>query len=200
MPASVIGEWRITTAAAEEGGALGNDNFNRADEQPMGGVWTQREDAGDVDIIGNRFSASTGADCAAYRNDLTPDDDQYAEVVLAVSGEGGYIGPMVRCATGSIDYYALFVGSVGDNNLYVSRWDAGTEASLAVIPYTHSVNDVIRLEVTGQSPVSLVAKVNGAQQGSTITDSHANRKLSGRFGVWGFSPNSSGDDWEGGNL
>lgn len=183
------------------GGAI-TDNFNRANENPLAGNWIQRETGGNIILDTNRITGEENQECAAYwdeaENNFT--DDHYSEIELVESNASGYVGAMVRCSISGVDYYAVFFGAAGDDNIYVSRWDAGTETNLAVIPYVFSVNDILRVEVTGQATVSLVIKINGVQQGSTVNDNNAARKLTGQPGVWMFSNTSFGDNWEADNL
>ena len=147
--------------------------------------------AGAFDIQSNNVHPNAASvHGMAHWNADTFLDNQYAQ--MTVTAVGTYIGVAVRCAVSAQTGYAFRAEAA---TIYIQEWTAGSGATLTSVAYSTQVNDVLRLEVVGQT---LTAKVNGVVKLSvddaTIT--------SGLPGIIGFdnAAGTRGDDWEAGNL
>lgn len=79
------------------------DNFNRTDENPIAGNWTNRHNS--IQIATNVVGGVTAAAWnTAYWNADTFSTEQYSQVVLSTFTD--YIGASVRVQSGDATYYA----------------------------------------------------------------------------------------------
>lgn len=159
------------------------DDFNRSDETPLGGDWTQLAGGGNVNLVSNRIQPSAFDDCIAYYNAETPPDDQFSELT-PITSDGG--GPACRVSTTQVTLYAIDAG--GDDLIKFVNGSFSIIDTLAVNPTT---NDVLRVIADGST---ISANVNEAEQGSATDTSIA----SGMWGVWLYS--GAFDNWQGGSL
>jgi len=151
--------------------------------------WTVN--AGAWDIQSNSVHPnSAAAHITAHWNADTFTNDQYAQ--MTVTGVGTYIAVAVRVAVSADTGYSFRAEAA---TIYIQRKLAGVLATLRSVAYSTQVNDVLRLEVVGES---LTAKVNGVVKLS-VSDTNIG---SGFAGIMGFSNTAGilGDNWEGGNI
>lgn len=179
-----------------------SDSFNGTDLQMLADYssnWSYS--TGTFRMVGTAACASFTADVenGAYWNADTFDDDQYAQIVFTRTGPGLPQGAAVRCsATG--DYYGYY----GDaTKSYLFRVIDGVYTALDETGSAFQDGDVVRLEVSGSSPVVLTPLLNGLADIEQYSDSSASQLTSGSAGICGFGATAQGcllDSWEGGNL
>ena len=192
---------------AISGGALpASDTFtgtNGTQLTAYSANWTLN--AGDLDIQTNAVSPDGGnyfGTVAAHWNADSFDNDQYAQItVVALSAAElwNFIGVSVRAHASAATFYTFFGGSDGT---YLYKQVAGSENQIGSVAAAVSVNDVLKLTVSG---TTLTPNKNGsttgtpgAQTDSSIASGYAG--LGGYSGDSGARTNTRGDSWEGGNL
>ena len=181
---------------------IATDDFNRANETPMAGNWTQIE-AHEWNLTSNVATpAFVSLDTASYWNATTFPNDQYSQAKITVTGTGGGgaglgLGVRMSGTVGNATYYRLVIDHASSNNIELSRIVGGAFTQLWLRTQAFTNGDTLRLEVSGST---LTAKLNGTAIGTTYTD--ASPIASGRAGI-AFSSSETAatlDDWEGGDL
>ncbi len=170
-----------------------SDNFNRANENPIGGNWTN-ESSDTMQIASNVVWPAAGANLAmAYWNADSYNANQFSQATIGGAALGSnYAGVAVRMAAGALTAY-IYGDVVGTYK--IQKIVAGTTTDIQTCSGTPTASDVLKLSVSG---TSLTGTVNG---GSTCngTDSSI---ASGQPGIWGYSSlgNSTVDDWSADNV
>ncbi|HYF54658.1 MAG TPA: hypothetical protein VEA41_10405, partial [Salinarimonas sp.] len=170
------------------------DNFNRANEDPIGGNWTLMTDSGNVRIVSNEIAGpSANGEGAVYYNAATPDNDQRSQAVLRapLSGFDAAYGPAVRCSTTARTRYEAV--ALSNDRINLVKWVAGTQTTIEQIFTALAAGDTIKIEAEGST---LRVYKNGVQVHSEGDASIA----SGRWGMRLVHNTSRLDDWEGANL
>ena len=175
------------------------DDFNRADENPIGGNWTNTQSGtGRAQIISNQLTSSGDLgqnDHACYWNADTFSNDQFSSAQFVAQGGGSCApGLTVRGSGIASDFYCCQLFSGSDLFKYV----AGSYTSLSRPADTWTANDYMRLQVSGTSlgfyhdtltiPTTLIA---------SATDSAF---ASGKVGVYNWLGQGIWDNWRGGDL
>jgi hypothetical protein len=175
------------------------DNFNRTNENPLGGNWTLGLNGagGNITLTSNQVSCTGVYNAFAYRNTGTFANNQYSQIKFTATPSSSEVGgPAVRCSAGTNGAYAyiftvynsttggFYCHYTGDNWVQI-----GSDVSISV-----TTGDVLKLTVSGSV---LTIYQNGTQRG-TATDAN-NRIASGRAGFNGLN-SVTFDDWEGGDL
>lgn len=161
--------------------------------------WQLNQATNEFDIQSNNLAAdnpNANGECGARWND-TFDAAHYAQVrVAAVSGTASSVGPGVRHqAAGTFSYYGIYYDV---NGSYLFKVVSGTWTQLGSNGAAPSVNDVLRVEISG---TTLTPKLNGSTLSppgaQTVSD-----LSNGVPGVTGWNDATANrvDDWEGGNL
>lgn len=172
------------------------DDFNRADEDPLGnGDWTTTDGVG-LDIVSNEVQAGSAGDdnCSRWTSDTFPDDQAgECDIVAIVAADAVGIGIALR-ANSDPDYYA----AIGNGNqCEVWRYLDGVFASLATGGSGVSVSDRLRGEAEGSTIRCLV---NGTEDVST-TDTNI---TAGDAGVAAYTggvvTENRLDNWRAGSL
>jgi hypothetical protein len=206
MTLSGIVDWggKVTFNPAVASGStqLFTDNFNRANENPLAGNWTQGFGQTDTfSLNANAANSTSGNDCAAYYNAITWPDDQYMEVKCSpnASGAGSGYGLAMRMDTATKSLYRIVIDNAG--NIDIARIDSGTYNGLATRSVSFVTGGTLRVEVTGSATVTIKVFWQGVQAGANITDSSANRRTTGKAGI-SFSSTNGGseDDAAGGSI
>lgn len=182
--------------------ASATDNFNRANETPLAGNWT------DISQPFHQFNLVTNSvTCSAFDNDCESiynagsfGADQYSEAALSVTGTPGGdqgAGVTVRSVgpAATRTEYRLIVDHAASNNVTLSKFISGAKTALTTFTSAFTNGDVWRLEVSGSN---ITIKRNGSTV-STVTDSSV---TTGQPGIT-YSSTVSGatiDDWAGGDL
>ena len=185
---------------------LGSDNFNRANETPLGGVWLLVGDtSGNFNLSGNSITpADLTFDDSFYLSGVTWPNDQWGQVRVTVTGTsvgtGG--GLILRGANngGARTFYRVCVCKAGANNIEVHKHLAGVSSTPGNLTTTWVDGDVLQGRCTGGATTSISVYQNGNLIG-TVTDS-SSPILSGNVGV-GFSSTSTActlDDFAGGSV
>ncbi len=179
------------------------DNFNRADENPLGGNWVNDTGYGACRIVSNAVDGAAGASCMARWNVDVPNADQYCQVRIAAGATIFYQGAAVRVqGNSSKTAYILFAYSATQITLYRFVGGVGTvlynDGAVSVAP-----GDTIKLEASGTgAAVTLRAYINGVNYGGDILDTAADRIIAaGLLGIHTYANvGHTLDDFEGGNL
>lgn len=177
------------------------DDFNRANEDPLGGDWTiTLISGGNITLTSNAISGSGAQNQWAYRNAESYSNDQYCQMKYGTTvGAGDYGSIMVR-AGANRNGYSFYIYDSGVHGVwYVTyggtpTWEQiGTEVTISPALQT---GDTEYMSISGYD---LTFKINGTTV-STVTD--PNSRLS--TGVPGFNlyTTVSGiwDDFVGGDL
>lgn len=172
------------------------DDFNRADENPLGGNWTKAPGADALQIVSNVVTDNNSTqDQTHYWNADTFDADQYSEYDFVDIDDGG---PCVRITTTGTqkNYYTI---AVIPTQITVYKWANNSATALgASFTRTNTDGERFRLEVEGTTLRVYVYVSGSPSLLFTRTDSsHAGGQAGAR--LWQDGPHSF-DNWEGGNL
>ncbi len=165
---------------ATSGGStqLGADTFTRANETPLASPWLDA----DVSAANTEFNLSGNSvtpelishDAAMYLSGITWASNQYAQAKITVTGTTAGSGPglIVRAGTGSPNwsYYRITIcknATICD----IAKVTVGTYGNIGTRTGTWVDGDVLRVEATGTTTVTLKIFQNGSQLGADITDS-----------------------------
>jgi hypothetical protein len=206
-PQVALGAW--------QGGSLPNfnttptDNFQRANAGWLGVNWWMDEFGmhGGYLILNNNaavMNSTTSGQATALALWTTPFNLNHSSTITIGSLAGNdWLAAMVRCTLppepmnpGSEKFYiALDVAGTIDLFAYSNGWNLLSSLG----NYSGTVK-TIELDATGSSPVSLAVKINGAQFGSTFSDS--TYKLAGTYAGFAAAATSSSSvtGWAGANL
>ena len=171
--------------------ALFTDNFNRANETPIGGNWSTQDGAPPMNLTSNALVGSSASLNASFVNSVSPNNDQYAQCTMLAAAQGG---PCVRMgpAPGGFDLYGFQVfGGGTQGNLY--RLDNSGYTSLDLQTVTLVDGDTAKITVIG---TAIKGYVNGVQVCAATDATYA----SGAFGMLGVGTTPSFDNFEGGNT
>jgi hypothetical protein len=126
------------------------DLFDRADEAPLAGNWTDGGQQNVFNLTGNKIQpANLPQDCLAFWNALTFDRDHSSECLVTVTGTAGGgagIGPAVRCSGGS-NCYRLILDHAASSNVALQRFVAGAFTSLLTVSRTFTDGDLWKIAV-----------------------------------------------------
>jgi len=166
------------------------DNFNRADETPLGGNWSTHAGVGNgCGLFSNQVIGNNAGLACSFWNATTFPDNQYSQIVVVGTGS---VGPAVRIRT-SVQYDAYVVYMPVSGTVTIYRIQNGTLTSLSTPNFAFAAGDVIRLTVVG---TLLTVYKNGVSQGS-VTDTVL---ATGSAGVFGDSASVVADNWSGGSI
>lgn len=169
---------------------LASDSFTRADENPIASPWSYG--IGTMQLLSNAARAVGTADAIAWRTDVSPNQDQYAECKQTGGTDGG---PAVRVTTGGNGYY---LGGTSGANAVWKVVSAATWTQIgSALNFTYTTSDVIRIAATGGATTSLKVYKNGSLQG-TVSDS-SSPLTTGSIGFYSVGATLI-DDWAGGNV
>lgn len=181
-----------------------SDNFDRANESPLGGNWTAPDGQADSKflLVGDgshgHLEGQGGATIQwMYWNADSFNTNHKSQIVLSggndITNSGNYCGVSVRIqSSGQSGYYwGIITGAYK-----LRRLDSGTQSSdLATIADTPTVNDVLRLEASG---TTITGFLNGTQK-VQVTDNTYSNGAPGLFGYRGTDAWEL-DTWAGDNL
>jgi len=179
---------------------LASDNFNRADENPLGnGVWTVAPSQDPMKLVTNAATFQTNNDSISYYSGITWPDNQYSKAKLTVDGSiGGDAGGMlvVRQSAAAHTHYRLATDHAATNNVSISKHVAAAYTNIAQFTQAWTDGDTWELRVQG---TTISAWRNGVQVGTNQVDTSI---TSGSPGIGWSTPGNSMtiDDWEGGDF
>jgi hypothetical protein len=178
---------------------LVQDNFNRANQNPLAGNWSTPTGANALQLSSNAVTYTDfNNDSSAYYNAITWPNDQYSQCNCTVSNEGGGqgFGPSCREASGALTRYRLVASTAASNNFELSKEVSGSFTLIWDRTSTFTSGNLVRLEAQG---TTLRAYNNGVQIGASTTDSSI---ASGSAGLLYSSraATASGDNFEGGDF
>lgn len=155
------------------------DTFNRANENPIGGNWTNNalnEGANNqLKIVSNQCQAVTvGTSCEAYWNasSFTGDKEAYFKVITKPgNGQRFEIGFLQSPGTSNyVGYRALFIDNSGTGNdtVIINRTDTpATDVQLASVTNEFSANDILGISISASGVIKVWQNGN---QIATATD------------------------------
>jgi hypothetical protein len=164
------------------------DNFNRANEDPLAGNWTQNGNA--LRIVSNEVTTPASYGFCHWNAD-TFANDQYCQCRIK-SASMVYAGPCVRCAVSDTVGYGAWVSGSFLYFFYLSAGFGYNQIGSAVA-ITPAVNDVIKLTCVG---TTLEAFQNGASLGTRTHSTHT----SGWAGIHNHNTAAAIDDFEAGDV
>lgn len=197
FPFKPSGTFRPVVIAAGIGTQTVTDDFNRANQSPMAGNWSQ-DAAARFNLVSNQVVITAlPDDLWAYYNAWTNGDDQYSQISVTTTGSGAGTGPAVtvRKATGATaTYYRLALNDAGGFEL--GKIIAGAFTSLRTGSVTYIAGQLLGLSVKG---TTLKIWYNGSQVGTDVTDA----AISTGFPGLAYSSISTAvtlDDWSAGTT
>jgi hypothetical protein len=182
---------------------LANDNFTRANENPLSGgstnVWTVVPTVFPLQVAGNLCEGTSNALSfnGSYYSGLSWPKDQYAQIVVSTlnNGSNNQAGAIVRCSAIDQSCYLSFLRSDGQLLMYV--YNGGFQTFLATVATSFGAGSILRLQVQG---TTLSAFINGILI-KQVTDASIS---SGSPGLYTATTSavalSQISYWEGGNL
>lgn len=174
-----------------------SDNFNRANQDPLGGNWT-RLYSGTTNypkLVSNKVTGSTSSRAVNYWNADSFNNDQWSEIKL--NALTVYCGCAVRALSDGSTYSNAYVFIYINSTAVKLYKTTSTSLSLTQIgsDYAISMNtgDTLKLAVSG---TTLTPYHNGSAQ-ATQSDSAFS---SGAAGIICYGTSANLDDWSGGNV
>jgi len=199
---------KATSGSGGGGTVLASDNFNRANQNPIGSPWTNFQ--GNAQLISNALSpavVTANISAAVIYTGITWPNDQFSQASLTqlITGEG-YAALVLRHTTGGDYYYCGFDASPGFGGMGVSttihiwRFVGGSLTSLTSGFTTPHVNDVFSCQAVG-SAISF--SQNGtlllsAMDSSPITSGSAGLFVQSAAGTLPNVTDITWDNWSGG--
>jgi len=183
---------------------IASDNFNRANETPLGGNWSNGNHPFVLTSNSITFDVSTN-DCLSFYN-TTFANDQWAKAKLTVNGTSGThvgIGFALRASfSGTDTLYRVVVDHASSVNVGISKIVAGSFTALktfTVTPWADGEEWIAT--VKGSGALTLISVYRGLNWIGSAFDT-AGSISSGKAGVCYSSNETSAsiDDWSGGNL
>ncbi len=173
--------------------AMGNasDNFNRANEAPMGGVWAQAGTTGPTVNLTSNAAVSTGAGDQFYKYAGAAATAAQFSQSTKPTGTDPDEGPACRITGSAITgYFAEMFGSSG-----ILKHLSGSASVVQGYTYTVADGDVIRLETEGSTLRMYQNGVVKSPAGSDVSIAGP-----GDVGMFFFESGVIQDDWSGGDL
>jgi hypothetical protein len=170
--------------------ALATDNFNRANEAPIGSPWATTSLGAGISLVSNAVIAATPSTnhLSRYDGGISWPADHYSQAVITNVGTNTG-GPAVRVQANGDNYQ--IVNDSGTIRLF--RVISGGFVSLEDTAVTVANGDVIRVVASGTTISILKNGVTAASQ----TDANIS---GGMPGIYLYDAVSTWDDWEGGDL
>jgi hypothetical protein len=173
------------------------DNFNRADANPIGGIWSTAAVGGygNLQINANTLIGVGSGDEFAYINSDSPPNAQYTQIKVRTQIAADDGGPVVRGNQLAGTGYLL---DTDGSTLGIFRME-GTPGFAHVgigttFSYSAAANDVLRLMVDANA--NLVGSINGTNRVSATDSNFA----SGVAGIFTHASGTIYDDFESGDF
>jgi hypothetical protein len=201
--------WSGGVPPATGGIVLASDNFNRANQNPIGAPWSNF--LGNGQIINNALSpavATANVSAAAIYTGIAWPNDQFSQASLTqLVATEGYAAIVLRHTAGGDFYYCGFDASPGFGGMgirstgHIWRYVGGVVTSLAAGIAIPSVGDTFRCQIIG----STVSFFQNGNQLFSATD--ASPIIAGSPGLFVQSAGTlanvtdiTWDNWQGGTL
>lgn len=195
----IIVAWSLASALFASVALPATDDFNRTDETPLAGNWTQSGSSGnDVVLAGNAINFSAGAsDCAAWWDADAFGANHYSQIAIATYPSSSFKhGVSVRHQSGA---FTLYYFGAWTGVYEIGRFDAGSATVITTGLGTPAAGDVMKLEVNG---TTLTAYVDGVSVGTGSTTDGGSAITGGAAGLVGYGSALAAtlDNWEGGDV
>jgi hypothetical protein len=164
------------------------DNFNRADENPIAGNWTNH---GTQNRIVSNVVQGNNWETASNWNADTFNNDQYAKYTIVSSNGTMDAGVAVRIGPTSLNCYIM--SSYGGGCGY-GKFVNNAFSDIIGTTTTTAPGDIIELRISGST-------LSGFKNGSPVSNTASDGTLtSGSAGFYIYDANAQIDNWEGGNI
>lgn len=181
------------------------DNFNRADQNPIAGNWTQVSSLsgfGQAQLSGNQVIANVAGTRASYWwNAQSWNADQWASIKVTTCLANSNLGVSLRNSTSGAAtcYMCLFLGTAGSaGTIRIQKFVTGTFTSLfSATNFTVNLGDIITGSVIG---TQLSMYVNGNLWLTGTDGSIASGAAGWVVNGTTLNTNAAIDDWVGGNI
>lgn len=162
---------------------MASDNFNRANQNPIGAPWGAWGSFDTCRIVSNAVQNSSGTDAASglIYTTSTALLSQWRYVSGTTDG-----GPAVCCQAGASSGY--FLTNYDATVIYMFRVDAGGYTQIATVAGVYAAGDILAIRRVG-------ATVIGSRNGSDILSVSDSTYLTGNPGAFFFASNLVLDDW-----
>lgn len=179
------------------------DNFNRANENPVAGIWAGAAKLvsghGALEVSSNELKGFTSGDNSAYVSTPVGPDCEAFITVATKPADTGYFRIFLRAAdvngTGALDGYSLEVyPAVGTDEWYLTRWDNGASTDIASQTAEIASGDAVWFELIGSalkgyqwdgaSWTQRISATDGTYTGAGYAGFYC-RGGTGRFDSWG---------------
>jgi hypothetical protein len=183
--------------------ATASDNFNRANETPIAGNWTNFQGTFNLATNAATPASPASADAGTKWNANTFGADQFSQADLTVSGANGAdqgLGLVLRTdGAASPTQYRIVADHNATLNISIARQNAGVFAGLKQVTQAWTDGDTWRVEIKG----FIISVYRNGGLVTTFDDSASGSKIaSGQVGI-GFSSSETSaslDNWSGGDL
>jgi len=156
------------------------DTFTAADGTALttySASWTNNVGAWAINTNA-AYSNTLNLETGVHWNADVFDNGQYAQAVAVAVAASNWRGPAVRCHASDATYYGYY----GDTTTkFMFKSVAGTWTQIGSTGGATSVNDVLRLEVSG---TTLTPKINGALDSAVGAIAPALAWTLGKVGIW----------------
>lgn len=172
------------------------DNFNRADETPLGAPWAELAGStGDVNLVSNAVQKSgSDGDLFVYYSGASTSADQFSQATQVTGPTADDWGPAVRIGA---DGFSGYVNVAFEDGEQIFKIVAGSFTQLLLHNDPVANGDTVRIEAEGSSVRGFI---NGAPNtGSPVTDTSLTTAGNGP-GLLFFTSGGAIDDWAGGDL
>ena len=183
----------VTTQAASTT-PPSSDDFNRANESPIGGNWSAWTGLGTLRLVSNEVATSgADADAGARWSGNSFGEDQFSQITITASDGTPDSGPAVRIASGALTGY--FTTSHNPNLIYIHKFAAGVYTELGTTAGQYSIGDVVKLEAIDDEVcvyVNVTEVVHCETDGTPLSG--------GAPGIFMYDSGDRADDWSGGDV
>ena len=195
------GQWVAFGTGA--GSYIYSDDFNRANETPLGGAWSTILQAGDsLNLTDNQIlvAGTTSYNQYAYRNSESYADNQWSQAKVKVNPLDVEVGgPTVRARSNGGDWNG-YIASIMDNATIIVWVAYGNpldweQVGTSITGLTLTANDSIKISINGNV---INVYENGVLIG-TKTDTNNRVPSGGTAGIAILGQVTRWDDWSGGS-
>lgn len=184
-------EVQVDTTSTFNGNILASDDFNRTNENPISGNWTNNalnEGADNqLQIVSNQLKAATSAtSCEAYYNASTFNgyiENYYTIVTKPGNGNRLEIGLFTSMGAGYDGYRAIVIEDTGGTDTYeIARFDNESQTILASGSNEFNTSDVLSLRYDPQAG-NLEMLINGSVIDSATDTTYASGPFYAYIGI-----------------
>ena len=194
----MLGGERFFQLPVIAGGTFRTDDFNRADETPVAGNWTN---VTRTNLAGNQLVVPPGtSEAYCYWNADTFTNDQYSQIQFTTLD--GSSGLSLRGSGATLNYYGVqrYNGSSDELGIQIFKYVSGTYTPLETMEFTWTDGHYGRFTASGST---LNYYMDASNPPTTFRQTATDTTFtSGFVGVYGWNTAATRvyDNWEGGDL